>query len=57
MRFNSMDNDIRDAQNKGLIEIARQPRSERLAELIRSTKAEPYRDIFAWLDWQKINRN
>lgn len=52
-----MDRDIKHMADKGLIEIARRPRSEQLAELIRTTKAEPFRDAFAWLDWQKINRN
>jgi hypothetical protein len=52
-----MDEDIRDAQIKGLIEVIRRPRSEKLAEIIRATKAESYQDYIAWLDWQKINRN
>lgn len=52
-----MDGITRDMLSKGLIEIVRKPRSEKLAELIRTTRAETYRDEKAWLDWQKINRN
>lgn len=52
-----MDDHIRDAIDKGLIEVVRKPRSEKLAELIRTTKAETYRDKIAWLDWQKVNLN
>ncbi len=52
-----MDKYIRDAQAKDLIEIVRKPRSEKLAELIRTTKAEAYRDKIAWLDYTRANQN
>lgn len=51
-----MNEQIRDAQSKGLIAIVRKPRSEKLAELIRATKSYTA-DPWHWLDWQKVNRN
>ncbi len=51
-----MDKDIRDAQTKGLIEIARKPRSEKLAELIRITKGY-FSGFWYWLDYTRANQN
>jgi len=52
----NMDELIREMYQKGLIEIVRKPRSEELAELIRSTKAMPG-DWLHWLDYAKAVRN
>jgi len=47
---------IQDMKNKGLIEIIRVPRSEKLATLIRSTKANFYRPLH-WVlkSWEDRN--
>ena len=51
-----MDDAINDARNKGLIEIVRKPRSEKLAELIRTTKAYTA-NTWLWLDYLRLNKN
>ncbi len=56
MKNETMNNDIQDLVVKGLIEIVRQPRAEKLAKLIRTTKAYSV-NFWYWLDWLKVNRN
>jgi capsid protein len=51
-----MDNMINDALDKGLITIERRPRSEELANLIRSTSSYSG-NVWGWLDWIRLNNN
>ncbi len=47
---------IFDALQKGLISIERFPRSEKLCEIIRSTKTI-YMDAINWRDFFLVHRN
>lgn len=50
--------EIKDMQSKGLIEIIRKPRSEKLTALIMSTKTYPASSCWLyWLEWGNINKN
>ncbi len=51
-----MEDQVKDAITKGLIEVVRKPRSEKLAELIRATRTYTA-DFWFWQDWEKVNRN
>lgn len=51
-----MDLLIKDAISKGCIEVVRIPRSEKLAELVRTTRAYPS-GWWYWYDWGRGNRN
>ena len=51
-----MDDLFRDAVTRGLIRVVRKPRSEKLVELIRSTKSYTA-GFWLWLDWERANRN
>jgi len=52
-----MDDLINDMMLKGLIAIIREPRSETLVELIRSTKAIRHMDAIEWLDCLRWYKN
>ena len=52
-----MDELVKDMQEKGLITVKRVPKSEKLAKIICMTKAIPYWDKVAQLDFAMANRN